>query len=176
LSIFFSGYIIKKYYVKNRRFSMSLVDPLFIPAIKPLAELETKTIKVLRQKTKARHVRTFQEFNVNCHLVELLYRRKMSLRDLAKEMGVSVSTLSRLNTSYKGTVRALNLKTLARICKALKCDFNDLITINREPDLSKEKELQILIDRAFDLGYTKALEDANKSYESRISLKNTLRL
>jgi len=50
--------------------------------------------------------------------------RKMSLQDLAKEVGISNVNLSQLKT---GKVKGVRFSTLEAICKALNCQPGDLL-------------------------------------------------
>jgi len=50
--------------------------------------------------------------------------RKISLQDLAKEIGISNVNLSQLKT---GKVKGVRFSTLEAICKALKCQPGDLL-------------------------------------------------
>jgi len=50
--------------------------------------------------------------------------RKISLQDLAKEVGISNVNLSQLKT---GKVKGVRFSTLEAICKALKCQPGDLL-------------------------------------------------
>lgn len=50
--------------------------------------------------------------------------RKISLQDLAKEVGISNVNLSQLKT---GKVKGVRFNTLEAICKALDCQPGDLL-------------------------------------------------
>jgi putative transcriptional regulator len=54
----------------------------------------------------------------------MLARRKMSLTDLAGQVGVTVNNLSVLKT---GKARAVRFSTLDAICSALNCQPGDIL-------------------------------------------------
>ncbi|MCR9153613.1 MAG: helix-turn-helix transcriptional regulator [Bacteroidetes bacterium] len=54
----------------------------------------------------------------------MLARRKMKLKDLAEEIGLSVTNLSLLKT---GKAKGVRFETLAAICQALDCQPGDLL-------------------------------------------------
>lgn len=55
--------------------------------------------------------------------------RKVSLKDLAREVGISNVNLSKLKN---GKVTAIRLSTLEHICRALDCQPGDLIEYQPE--------------------------------------------
>lgn len=57
-------------------------------------------------------------------LDRVLADRKMLLKDLAEEVGVSNVNLSNLKT---GKVKAIRFSTLEAICKALDCQPGDIL-------------------------------------------------
>lgn len=66
------------------------------------------------------------EHGVVVHLEELLARRKMTLTELAEEVGVTIVNLSVLKN---GRARAVRFSTLSAICRALECQPGDLLTV-----------------------------------------------
>ena len=54
----------------------------------------------------------------------MLAKRKMKLKDLSKEVGVSTVNLSILK---QGKVKAIRFSTLEAICKALQCQPGDIL-------------------------------------------------
>ncbi len=60
----------------------------------------------------------------------LLLERQMSLTELSKRVGVTISNLSLLK---KGKVRAIRFSTLSAICRELDCQPGDLLIY--EPDI-----------------------------------------
>lgn len=54
----------------------------------------------------------------------MLARRKMKLKDLAAEIGLSVTNLSLLKT---GKAKGVRFETLAAICQTLDCQPGDLL-------------------------------------------------
>ena len=57
-------------------------------------------------------------------LDRVLADRKMSSGDLAKQLGIDISNVSRLKT---GKVRAVRFSTLDGICKTLNCTPGDIL-------------------------------------------------
>jgi len=57
-------------------------------------------------------------------LDELLHERRMTLTELADQVGITLANLSILKT---GKARAIRFSTLEAICKALKCQPGDLL-------------------------------------------------
>ncbi|HCG64623.1 MAG TPA: transcriptional regulator [Sphaerochaeta sp.] len=56
-------------------------------------------------------------------LDRMLADRKMSLTELAQEVGITIANLSNLKT---GKISAIRLTTMEAICKALECQPGDL--------------------------------------------------
>lgn len=56
-------------------------------------------------------------------LDRMLADRKMSLTELAQEVGITIANLSNLKT---GKISAIRLTTMEAICKALACQPGDL--------------------------------------------------
>lgn len=61
---------------------------------------------------------------IKVHLDRLLVEKKVTLKQLAEEVGVTVANLSILKN---GHARAVRFTTLAGICKALDCQPGDLL-------------------------------------------------
>ncbi len=59
----------------------------------------------------------------------MLARRKMSLTDLAGQVGITVNNLSVLKT---GKARAVRFSTLDAICRALNCQPGDILEYREE--------------------------------------------
>lgn len=59
----------------------------------------------------------------------LLVQRKMSLTELAEEVGITLSNMSLLKT---GKVRGVRFSTLNSICEALDCQPGDVLTYEPE--------------------------------------------
>jgi len=57
-------------------------------------------------------------------LDEMLYARRMTLTELAKEVDITLANLSILKT---GKARAIRFSTLEAICAALACQPGDLL-------------------------------------------------
>lgn len=60
---------------------------------------------------------------VRCHLSKLMGERKLKISDVARETGLNRSTITAL---YKETAERVELNTVSRLCKLLKCDIGDL--------------------------------------------------
>lgn len=54
----------------------------------------------------------------------MMAKRKISLKDLAKEIGITETNLSILKT---GKAKAIRFSTLEAICKALDCQPGDIL-------------------------------------------------
>lgn len=59
----------------------------------------------------------------------MLAKRKMSSKDLAEAIGITIQNLSNLKT---GKVRAIRFSTLASICKVLQCQPGDIFEYQEE--------------------------------------------
>jgi putative transcriptional regulator len=66
---------------------------------------------------------------IEINLDLMLVQRKMTLTELSRRVGVSVTNLSLLKT---GKVRGLRFTTLAAICRELDCQPGDLLTYRSE--------------------------------------------
>lgn len=60
---------------------------------------------------------------VRCHLSKLMGERKLKISDVARETSLNRSTITAL---YKETAERVELDTVSRLCKLLKCDIGDL--------------------------------------------------
>ncbi len=54
----------------------------------------------------------------------MLAKRKMTLSELADEVGITLSNMSILKT---GKVRAIRVSTLDTICRVLECSVGDIL-------------------------------------------------
>ena len=54
----------------------------------------------------------------------MLAKRKMTLSELAEEVGITLSNMSILKT---GKVRAIRVSTLDTICRVLECSVGDIL-------------------------------------------------
>ncbi|WP_421753035.1 helix-turn-helix domain-containing protein [Croceimicrobium sp.] len=66
---------------------------------------------------------------IRVELDVMLARRKMKLKDLAAEVGISVTNLSLLKT---GKAKGVRFETLAAICASLECQPGDLLVFEKE--------------------------------------------
>ena len=62
----------------------------------------------------------------------MLAKRKMTLSELADEVGITLSNMSILKT---GKVRAIRISTLDTICRVLDCSVGDILEYR--PDASQ---------------------------------------
>ncbi len=62
-------------------------------------------------------------------LDELLHARRMTLTELAEQVGITIANLSILKT---GKARAIRFSTLEAICKALDCQPGDLLKFEKD--------------------------------------------
>jgi len=68
---------------------------------------------------------------------QLLKERKRSFYWLAKETGVSHTTLWRLK---KDKAQGITFNTLERICQILKCQPGDVLKVRREKEPNKKRK------------------------------------
>jgi putative transcriptional regulator len=61
----------------------------------------------------------------------MLAKRKMSSKDLAEAVGITIQNVSNLKT---GKVRAIRFSTLEAICKALQCQPGDIFEYQGKGD------------------------------------------
>ena len=66
----------------------------------------------------------------------MLARRKMRLKTLAAEIGLTEQALSTIKT---GKVKGMRFDTLAKICAALDCQPGDLLEFAEENDAQDER-------------------------------------
>jgi putative transcriptional regulator len=59
----------------------------------------------------------------------MLAKRKMMLKELSEEVGVSVTNLSLLKT---GKAKGIRFETLTAICDALDCQPGDILEFKKE--------------------------------------------
>ncbi len=59
----------------------------------------------------------------------MLAKRKMSSKDLAEAVGITIQNVSNLKT---GKVRAIRFSTLESICKTLRCQPGDIFEYQGE--------------------------------------------
>jgi putative transcriptional regulator len=64
----------------------------------------------------------------------MLAKRKMTLTELSRIIGISVPTLSLLKT---GKVKALNMSTIEDLCRILECKPGDLIDYISDEEYKK---------------------------------------
>jgi putative transcriptional regulator len=68
---------------------------------------------------------------VRVTLDEMLHRRRMTLTQLADEVGITLANLSILKT---GKAKAVRFSTLEAICRTLDCQPGDILSFERESD------------------------------------------
>lgn len=59
----------------------------------------------------------------------MLARRKMSLTELSKQVGITVANLSILKT---GKAKAIRMSTLDAICRVLRCQPGDVLVYEED--------------------------------------------
>lgn len=68
-------------------------------------------------------------------LNRVMAQRKISLNDLADQVGITNVNLSRIKT---GKIRAVRFSTLARLCEVLQCETGDIIEYISDEEYRKE--------------------------------------
>ena len=71
---------------------------------------------------------------INVNLKVMLAKRKMTLKKLSKQTGVTTQNLSILN---RGQARAIRFSTLSPICKVLQCQPGDLFEYDENTDIGR---------------------------------------
>lgn len=67
--------------------------------------------------------------NIRVNLDIELAKKKMSLTELSKQIGISMTNLSLLKT---GKVKAIRFSTLEAICRVLQCQPGDILQYQPE--------------------------------------------
>ncbi len=62
----------------------------------------------------------------------MLAKRKMSVTELTKRVGITMANISKLKN---GKAKAIRFSTLEAICEALDCQPGDLLEYRRDDDL-----------------------------------------
>jgi putative transcriptional regulator len=68
---------------------------------------------------------------------QLLERRRRTFYWLSKETGISHTTLWRLK---KGKALGINFDTLEKLCAALECQPGDVLSLNNEKRIPKQRK------------------------------------
>ena len=63
------------------------------------------------------------------HLDRLMVERKISLNDLAEQIGITNANLSKIKNNH---ITAMRFSTLIALCEALDCQVGDLIEFVQE--------------------------------------------
>lgn len=66
---------------------------------------------------------------IEVNLDLMLVKRKISLTELSKRVGITIANLSILK---KGHARAIRFSTLEAICEALECQPGDILSFRKE--------------------------------------------
>ena len=66
---------------------------------------------------------------ITVKLDDLLYRRRMTLTELAETVDITLANLSILKT---GKAKAIRFSTLAAICAALECQPGDILAFEKD--------------------------------------------
>ncbi len=77
---------------------------------------------------RVRCVSTNMAIQVNIDL--MLARRKLSLTELSKRLGISITNLSLLKT---GKVKGMRFRTLEALCRELECQPGDILEYLPDP-------------------------------------------
>jgi putative transcriptional regulator len=72
---------------------------------------------------------------ISVKLDDMLHDRRMTLTDLAAQVGMTLANLSILKT---GKARAIRFSTLEAICEVLSCQPGDILRF--EPEKAEERE------------------------------------
>ena len=75
---------------------------------------------------------------ITVKLDDLLYERRMTLTELADQIGITLANLSILKT---GKARAIRFSTLEAICEALSCQPGDILQF--EPAQTEPKPVNV---------------------------------
>ena len=67
----------------------------------------------------------------------MLAKRKMTLSELADEVGITLSNMSILKT---GKVRAVRISTLDTICRVLDCNVGDILDYQPDGSINHNKQ------------------------------------
>jgi putative transcriptional regulator len=67
---------------------------------------------------------------IRIELDVMMARRKIKLKDLAKEVGITEVNLSKLKNAR---IKAIKLSTLNKLCQILECQPGDLLVFEDEP-------------------------------------------
>ena len=76
-------------------------------------------------------------------LDDVLYARRMTLTELADQIGMALANLSILKT---GKARAIRFSTLDAICEALSCQPGDILHF--EPEQAKRQQSAVTSKRS----------------------------
>jgi len=66
---------------------------------------------------------------ISVKLDDLLHARRMTLTDLAEQVGITLANLSILKT---GKAKAIRFSTLAALCAALECQPGDILAFEND--------------------------------------------
>jgi putative transcriptional regulator len=77
---------------------------------------------------------------IEVNLDVMLAKRKMSLNELSKKVGVSIQNLSILKT---GRARAIRFSTLTKICSVLQCQPGDILAHNEDLKIEENETYEL---------------------------------
>ena len=72
---------------------------------------------------------------IQVNLDMVLVQRKMKLKDLAEQVGITIQNLSVLK---QGKARAIRFSTLDGLCKALNCSPGDILAYQENDAVAEE--------------------------------------
>jgi len=75
------------------------------------------------------------EMPIEVNLDLMLVKRKMTLTELSRRIGISMTNLSLLKT---GKVRGIRFATMDAVCRELGCQPGDLLTRSDEADIGRD--------------------------------------
>ena len=79
---------------------------------------------------------------IRCHLARMMGERKMRIADVARESGLSRSTVTLL---YRETVQKVDLETIEKLCLLFKCEVGELLELQSQ-NKSQENTSQVKED------------------------------
>lgn len=85
---------------------------------------------------------------ISVHLDDLLHERRMTLTELADQIGMALANLSILKT---GKARAIRFSTLDAICNALSCQPGDILRFQPEQVERLRSSVESNLPREMDL-------------------------
>lgn len=79
---------------------------------------------------------------IRCHLARMMGEHKLRIADVARESGLSRSTVTLL---YRETVQKVDLETIEKLCLLFKCEVGELLELQSQ-NKSQENTSQVKED------------------------------